>query len=182
MSTPLLVEKALELAHKKSFQKSCIPEVGQLLRLLIAGARPGSVAEIGTGCGVSSAWMLAGLQSYHQFISVEKDRALYQGVSELFANQARATLILGDWREILNHQPFQFIFVDVGEAKDAGADAVIGAIALGGLILLDDFTPLHLRADKTDTRRETWLKDSRLIATEILTTPTTAAILAVKVT
>jgi predicted O-methyltransferase YrrM len=180
MITPPLVEKALELAHKKNFQNSCIREVGQLLRLLVASTKPGTIAKIGTGCGVSSAWMLEGLRSHHQFISVENDLALHQAVSELFVIESRATFIGGDWRDLLKCQPFQLVFVDVGNAKDDGSDAIIEATALGGFIVLDDFTPFHLRAEKTDARRDRWLKDSRLIATEILTTSTTSALLAVK--
>jgi predicted O-methyltransferase YrrM len=181
MPTPLLVEKALELAHNKKFQNSCIGEVGQLLRLLVAGAKPGIIAEIGTGCGVSSAWMLNGLQTHHQFVSVENDLALYQAVSELFASESRATFIVGDWRELLKYQPFQLVFVDVGNAKDDGSDAVVEATAVGGLIILDDFTPLHLREEKTDERRERWFNNSSLVVTEVLTTLETSALLATRI-
>jgi predicted O-methyltransferase YrrM len=163
MSTPPLVEKALELARNKNFQNSCIAEVGQLLRLLVAGTKPGIIAEIGTGCAVSSAWMLDGLQPHHKFVSVEKDVALHQAVSKLFAGEARATFLLGDWRELLNLQPFQLVFVDVGQAKDDGSNAVIEATAVGGLIILDDFTPLYLRKEKTDERRERWFSNRQLI-------------------
>jgi predicted O-methyltransferase YrrM len=180
MSTPQLVKKALELARNKNFQNSCIPEVGQLLRLFVASAKPGIIAEIGTGCGVSSAWMLAGLQPYQHFFSVEKDVTLHQAVSELFAAETRANFILGDWSQLVKFQPFQLVFVDVGTAKDAGSDAVIEATATSGVIVLDDFTPLHLRKEKTDERRERWLNNSRLVATEVLTTPVTSALLAVK--
>jgi predicted O-methyltransferase YrrM len=181
MFTPPLVGKALELACKKNFQNSCIPEVGQLLRVLVAGAKPGVIAEIGTGCGVSSAWMLNGLQPYHQFVSVEKDSGLHQAVLELFVSEARANFILGDWRELLKQQPFQLVFVDVGNAKDDGSNAVIEATAIGGLIILDDFTPLHLRKEQTDERREQWFSNRQLIVTEILTTLEASALLAVRV-
>lgn len=178
--TPPLVQKALELAEAFGFENSCRSEVGQLLRLFVAQAKPGTVAEIGTGCGVSSAWMLSSLQQNQAFVSVERDPSLHEAVSELFALQPRVTFLLGDWRDILKHQPFQFVFVDVADAKDNGVDIIIEATALGGLIVLDDFTPLQLREIKSDAGREQWLEHPKLFSTEILTTPTASALLAVR--
>jgi predicted O-methyltransferase YrrM len=179
-SLPVLVQEALELAHRKNFQNSCIHEVGQLLRLLVAGTNPGLIAEIGTGCGVSSAWMLCGLQPNQGFVSIENNLSYHQAVSKLFVSQPRATFLCGDWSDLLVYQPFQFVFVDVGDTKDNGVDRIVEATTRGGIIVLDDFTPLHLREDKHDVRREKWLNDSRLLSTEVLTTPTTSALLAVR--
>jgi predicted O-methyltransferase YrrM len=180
-STFSLVQEALELAKLVEFENSCIPEVGQLLCLLVAQAKAGVIAEIGTGCGVSSAWILSNLQPHQQFVSVEDNTALHQAVLELFGNEPRASFLSGNWRNILEHQPFQFAFVDVGDAKDKGVNEIVEATAIGGLIVLDDFTPLPLRENKADARRKSWLEHPKLIATEILTTPTTSALLAVKI-
>jgi predicted O-methyltransferase YrrM len=174
------LQKALDLAQANHFESSCIPEVGQLLHLLVAQAKPGVIAEIGTGYGVGSAWMLNGLRENQQLFSVELDKLLHQEVSKIFASESRITLLQGDWRDILCYKPFQLVFVDIGVAKDEGHQDVIEATAVGGLIVLDDFTPLHLRENKRDTRRERWLTDPRLITTEILTTATTSALLAVR--
>ncbi len=181
MSLPPFVKKTLALAHQKNFHSSCIPKVGQLLQVLVASAKPGLIAEIGTGCGVSSAWMINGLRPDQRFVSLELDQPLHQAVSELFVNETRATFLQGDWRDLLKHEPFQLVFVDVGNAKDDGSDMITESTAIGGLIVLDDFTPLHLREEKTDERRERWLNNTRLVATEILTTPKTSALLATRI-
>ena len=69
------VQRALELSRAHGFKNSCTPEVGRLLQLFAAAAGPGTVAELGTGCGVGSAWLLSGLREGQMFVSVESDPA-----------------------------------------------------------------------------------------------------------
>ncbi len=185
MNLPDDVQRALEESRKLSFTNSCTPEVGRLLRLFVAAAGPGTVAELGTGCGVGSAWLLSGLREGQTFVSVESYPVYHQRVSELFGNTLNATFLCGDWREVLHYGPSQVVFVDTAEAKDDGAEAVVQALALGGVAVLDDFTPeTHWPPGwrgKLDTRRDFWLRHPDLVATEILTTPETAAVIAVRV-
>jgi predicted O-methyltransferase YrrM len=185
MNVPKRVQRALEASRQGGFDKNCTPEVGSLLALLAAAAGPGTVAELGTGCGVGSAWLLSGLREGGRFVGVDANPAHHRVVTELFGDVPNTRFLCGDWREALPYGPFSLIFVDVGEAKDAGAAAVVEALALSGIVVLDDFTPealwpLEWRG-KPDARREFWLRHPRLRATEILTTPETAAILAVRV-
>ena len=185
MNVPSNVLGALELSRAHGFSNSCTPEVGRLLQVLVAAAGPGTVAELGTGCGVGSAWLLSGRRDGQTFVSVELNKAYHQAVVELFGDDPNAHFLHGDWHGTLSYGPFQFVFVDVGEAKDAGAEAVVQALAMGGVALLDDFTPeTHWPPEwrgKPDTRRSFWLCHPDMLATEISTTPETAAIVAVRV-
>lgn len=162
MNLPDDVQRALEESRKLGFTNSCTPEVGRLLRFFVAAAGPGTVAELGTGCGVGSAWLLSGLREGQTFVSVESNPAYHRRVSELFGNTPNATFLCGNWREALRYGPFQVVFVDIAEAKGAGAEAVVQALALGGVAVLDDFTPkTHWPPEwrgKPDTRRDFWLR------------------------
>ena len=182
--TPPEVADALSFAKSLGFTKSCTSEVGRLLRVLVAGAGPGVVAELGTGCGVGSAWMLSGLRDDQTFVSVDVDAARQARVSSLF-NRENARFLSGDWREALKEGPFSLVFADVREAKDEGCGEVVAATARGGLIVLDDFTPEKYWPEawrgKPDGRRERWFGDSRLLTTEILATERAAVLLAVRV-
>lgn len=128
--------------------------------------------------------MLGGLRPDQRFVSIERDARLHEAASGL-RDLDNVRFLLGDWREILEYGPFTVLFVDVAEAKDEGADEVIRSLATGGIILLDDFTPEDRWPEtwrgEPDERRELWLNDPRLAATEILTTPSTATILAARV-
>lgn len=75
-----LVREAQRLSAEAGFAHSCRPELGRLLRVLAAGVGPGKVGEAGTGYGVGTAWLAAGLQPGAQLYTVEHDpvrRALF---------------------------------------------------------------------------------------------------------
>ena len=182
--TPPEVARALSFAESLGFTKSCVPEVGRLLRVLTAAAGPGVVAELGTGCGVGAAWMLSGLRDGQTFVSVDADGARQARVSKLLERES-ARFLSGDWREVLGAGPFSLVFADVSEAKDEGCGEVVAATSPGGLIVLDDFTPEKHWPEawrgKPDRRRERWFGDPRLLTTEILVTERAAVLLAVRV-
>ena len=86
-------------------------------------------------------------------------------------------LLEGDWRqELRGRGPFGLFFFDAGPAYDL--DAALALLEPGGLLVKDDLTPG--RPVEGDPVRELLLRDGRLAAAEILTTPASAAIVAVK--
>jgi predicted O-methyltransferase YrrM len=182
---PEEVRRALELTRALGFTKSCLPEVGRLLRLLVTQARAGTVGEIGTGSGVGSAWMLSGLRPDQRFVSIDNQPSLHTAVTELFGEQPGATFMMGDWRDILSYAPFTLVFVDASDAKDAGAQEVVDALAPGGLAVLDgrevvEHWPPEWHG-KPDTRRDFWLNHPALHALEVRTSASASVILASKI-
>ncbi len=85
-------------------------------------------------------------------------------------------LLEGDAYEVLRGRgPFGLVFAD-GGAYDW--EEIVALVERGGLIVKDDLTPG--RPVDGDPVREFLLRDPRLAAVEILTTPESAAIVAVK--
>ncbi len=166
------------------FTRSCTLEVGRLLRVLAEQVRGGIIAEIGTGSGVGAAWIVSGLAADTRFISVELDATLAAGSRALFADYPHVEVRTGDWRDILPFAPFALLFADAAAAKDDGG-ALYNALAQGGMIVLDDLSPEDQWPPEwrghIDPIRTYWLNHPGVYATEILTTATTAAILAVRI-
>jgi predicted O-methyltransferase YrrM len=181
--TPPLVQAAQQLAAQAGFERSCTPEVGQLLRILAATVMDGVIAELGAGYGVGAAWLVSGLRPGVRLRTIEHDWARASAVAQLLAAQPAARVDYGDWRELLRAgaEPYALLFVDVHDAK-YDPDVVLPCLRPGGLLVLDDLTPsAQWPAEwqgRTDTLRERWLLDPRLLAAEILLTPTSAAIVA----
>jgi predicted O-methyltransferase YrrM len=73
--------------------------------------------------------------------------------------------------------PFDLVFVDGGRAKEAG-DEVLGLVTPGGTVVIDDLTPGRPGPDPV---RKFWLERDDVAATELLTSPVSAAIVAVRV-
>jgi predicted O-methyltransferase YrrM len=85
-------------------------------------------------------------------------------------------LLEGDAYEVLRGRgPFGLVFADGGTYD---WEAILALVEPGGLIVKDDLTPG--RPAEGDPVREFLLRDPRLAAVEILTTPESAAIIAVR--
>ena len=169
---PLLVERALALSERAGFTKSCSPETGRLLQVLAGQRGRTRVAEIGSGCGVGSAWILSALDPEIPFLTVELDASRAAETAELLAADANATVLHGDWQEVLpGEAPFDLLFADGGRSKYH--EEVLGLLAPGGTLFLDDLTPGY---DETDPVRELWLGHPRLLAAELQISPHEAVI------
>jgi predicted O-methyltransferase YrrM len=177
---PPLVEKALALTERLGFERSCRPEVGRLLHVLAASRGRDRVAEIGTGTCVGAAWIVSALPPQTPFLTVEIDEVRAAAARELFERDANVHVLEGDWRELLPPEaPFDLLFYDATKQLRPREDGelVAGLLTPGGLAVLDDLTPGFSGPDPV---REFWLGSADLAATEILTTPESAAILAVR--
>jgi predicted O-methyltransferase YrrM len=177
LEPPPLVRRALALAKRLGFERSCSPQTGRLLHVLAAQRGRGRAGEIGTGCGVGAAWILAGLAPSVPFVTVERDTRLAAAARELLSGDANALVLDGDWRDFLAAEaPFDLLFVD---ARDAKTDPdVVGLLAPGGTAILDDLRPGRPMAYPV---RELWLDHPELAAIEVAVSEREAVILATRI-
>jgi predicted O-methyltransferase YrrM len=186
---PELVHRAESLAIAMRFELSSIPEVGRLLAVLVSQRPRGRFAEIGSGCGVGSAWIATAMGPEAAFVTVEADEEQAGAVSRLFADQPQVCALHGDWHDVLpGEAPFDLLFFGGGSWKrgdvEAESEAALDLVAPGGLVVIDDMTPESLWPEewrgRRDPVREFWLANPRLRATELMTTSETSAIVATK--
>ena len=175
MVDPPLVERALALERELGFERSCIREVGLLLHVLAAQRGRARVGELGTGCGVGAAWIVSALPPAVPLVTVELDETRARAAAELFAGDESVRVLQGDWHELMPAEaPFDLLFLDSGKQHpELDGDQVVGLLAPGATIVMDDLTPNRPGPDPV---REFWLNHPEIAAKEILTTPATAAI------
>ena len=181
---PVMVRAAHIAARRLGYEQSCIDEVGQLLQVLASQFPGETIAEIGGGCGVGTAWLASGLAAGAKLITVDNNEAAVESARSQLHDHVDVEILLGDWQMILQRGPFAMLFVDVSEAKARYIDEVIDALRPGGIAVLDDLTPLDQWPeswhDQTDTLRRTWLEHPRLRSVEVLVTPRDSVILATR--
>jgi predicted O-methyltransferase YrrM len=149
---------------------SSLPEVQRLLAVLAAGKR---CAETGTAFGEGAAAIASTAVS---LVTVESDPVRAEVAAERLRGLDNVELLVGDWREHLpGRGPFDFLFFDAGRAEES--QAAIDLLTPGGLFVKDDLTPGRPGPDPV---RDFLLGHPQLVAVEVLTTPTTAAIVAAK--
>jgi predicted O-methyltransferase YrrM len=149
---------------------SSLPEVQRLLAVLAAGKR---CAETGTAFGEGAAAIASTAAS---LVTVESDVERAEVAAERLGELDNVELIVGDWREQLpGRAPFEFLFFDAGGAEES--QAAIDLLLPGGLFVKDDLTP---NPPGPDPVREFLLNHAELVAVELLTTPSTSAIIAAR--
>ena len=189
LELPELVHRAESLAIALRFELSSSPEIGRLLTVLVSQRPRGRFAEIGSGCGVGSAWIVTAMGPEAAFVTVEADEERAGAASRLFADQAHVRALHGDWHDVLPAEgPFDLLFFDAGSLKrgdvEDESEAALELVAPGGLVVIDGLTPESLWPEewrgRPDSVREFWLADPRLRAAEVMTTSETSAIVATK--
>jgi predicted O-methyltransferase YrrM len=156
---------------------SSIPEVRRLLAVLAASKPTGRLAEIGAAFGEGAKAIAESMGPEATFVTVEPDPERYTIASSLLAG-TRAEILNARWEDVLPERaPFDLLFFD-GGTRAATLAQVVALLAPGGLLVKDDLTPGH--PVEGDPVREAFLHDDRLVAIELLTTPTTAAIVATR--
>ena len=149
---------------------SSLPQVHALLRVLAAGR---DVAELGTAFGEGAAAMA---ETARSVVTVEIDAERAAAARERLVSYANVEALEGDAYELLRGRgPFGLVFAD-GGAYDW--EQILALLERNGFLVKDDLTPG--RAIDGDPVREFLLRDERLEAVELLTTPRTAAIVAVR--
>lgn len=116
-------------------------QTGALLQML-AGSKPkGKLLEIGTGTGLATAWLLAGMDADSVLVSIDND-ARYQGIAQqVLGSDTRLQLICtdaGQWLEENEATTFDLIFADAWPGKYANLDAALNALTIGGFYVIDD--------------------------------------------
>jgi predicted O-methyltransferase YrrM len=170
--------RAQRLAEETGFAGSCRDEDGLLLHVLAARRGVARAGEIGTGCGVGAAWIVSALAPATPFVTVEGDPDRSAVARDLFADDPNVIVLTGHWRRLLpDEAPFDLLFVDAHDAKD-DPEAVIGLLAPGGTVVLDDFTAGF---PVPDARRAPWLRHPALQAIVVGTGDSAQAIICVRV-
>ena len=181
---PARVALAVAAARRAGFTKSCMPHQGRLLQLLAAGIGAGRIGETGTGLGVGLAWMVSMAHAGAQLFSVERDKERANRAREVFAGEPRVDVRCGDWRDLACEAPFDMLVLDGGGQGKADEPPLQPADWLrpGGIVVLDDFTPMTSwpphHDGRLDEARMYWLEHPQLRTAEIRITPTAASLVA----
>lgn len=86
-----------------------------LLRTLAASKPSGKFLELGTGTGLSTAWILDGMDSASSLISIDNETKFLEIANKYLGNDRRLDLITtdgGDWVNNNKQLKFDYIFAD----------------------------------------------------------------------
>jgi predicted O-methyltransferase YrrM len=144
IAQPVVIETLLAEAGKHGFDQSCAPETGALLRMLAAAKPKGRLLNLGTGFGVSCAWLLDGMSDDAELWTVDIEKT-GSAVAKAHLDQ-RLRIVVEDAASFMQGaralgQRFDVIFADAMPGKYEHLDLALDLLALGGIYVVDDLSP-----------------------------------------
>lgn len=115
-----------------------------LLRTLAASKPAGKFLELGTGTGLSTAWILDGMDHNASLISIDNEDKFLEVARKFLGNDKRLELISSDgeaWIMRNKQNKFDYIFADTWHGKYLLLDEVLSMLNQGGLYIIDDMLP-----------------------------------------
>ncbi len=126
------------------FTMASEPLTGSLLRTLAASKPSARFLELGSGTGLSTAWLLDGMDSHSHLTTVDHDAALLSILQRHLGADSRLTVVCADGDEFLRSlsgQQFDFIFADTWSGKYRLLETALDLLAPAGLYVVDDMLP-----------------------------------------
>lgn len=196
---PELVQKAYDRAREIGFPvmlegrppghkgpaTTIIPEDGALLRMLAASCGDGRICEIGTGGGVSTAWLLSGMTNGASLFTCDIEPDLIDSARGFFKAFSNVEALAGDWESLVfDRAPFDLLFFDATPRAflqdESNWDRAVELVKVGGQIMMDDLLPVERFpaewASQIDHKREFILFNPRIAGTEVRTTANTVSL------
>jgi predicted O-methyltransferase YrrM len=144
VSAPAAIHDLLVETQTIGFNMPSDPLTCSLLRTLAASKPGGHFLELGSGTGLSTAWILDGMDASSSLTTVDNDPLLLSILSRHLGDDARLEVICADGDEFLkNHQAirFDFIFADTWSGKYRFLEESLNMVKPGGFYVIDDMLP-----------------------------------------
>ncbi len=135
--TTALEEKCIELGFTMPSDRL----VGSLLRNLCLSKPGGNFLELGTGIGLSLAWIVDGAIKEASVTSIDNDSLLTDLAVGFFSDHKNVQVICSDggkWLEEYTGPAFDLIFADAWPGKYSHLDRALSLLATGGFYVIDD--------------------------------------------
>lgn len=117
--------------------------IGTLLKTLMSSKPDGHFLELGTGIGLSLAWMIDGLSAKASLITVDNDPALIAIANNFFGHDERVDIVCEDgttWINGYTGPAFDLVFADAWPGKYSETEEILALIKPGGFYVIDDMT------------------------------------------
>lgn len=140
---PVEYGRIKEATDEMKFNMASDLYTGSLLKTLVASKPAGKFLELGTGTGLATAWIVAGMDAKSSLITVENNELLID-VAKKFINDNRVQFVLTDgyeWIKNYSGKKFDLIFADAMPGKYDLFGETINMLSSNGYYIIDDMLP-----------------------------------------
>lgn len=137
--------EAIEKDTKQSgFTMPSDRKTGSLLKTLASSKPGGRFLELGTGTGLSTAWILSGMDPAATLHSADNDETVLQIAQNHLGDDSRVTFFCNDGEKVIQKsepESYDFIFADAWPGKYHLLDETLSLLKIGGFYVIDDMSP-----------------------------------------
>lgn len=115
--------------------------IGSLLKTLISSKPNANLLELGTGIGLSLAWMIDGMDATSKLTSIDNDPKLTEIAKNYFGKDTRVNIVCMDgskWIKNYHGEKFDLIFADAWPGKYSEIEEILALIKVSGFYVIDD--------------------------------------------
>lgn len=154
--------QSIDTATKEhGFNMASDIETCSLLRTLAASKPNGKFLELGTGTGLSTSWILNGMDETSELTSVDNDEAVLQIAAKHLGKDDRLHLVHADGEqfiELVANEKYDYIFADTWHGKYLLLDKTLTMLKKGGFYIIDDMLPQPNWPDQHDQKARQLIK------------------------
>jgi 2-isopropylmalate synthase len=139
-----ILEQIEEDGRDIGFDQVSDKSVGALLATLCASKPHGEFLELGTGCGLSTAWMMEGMDSHAYLTTVENDENVIHIAKKYLSKDKRVTFVCSKGEEVIDKMTegsIDIIFADTWPGKYHYLEETLALLKVGGMYVIDDMLP-----------------------------------------
>jgi len=160
LNIPVEYRKIKEASDEVQFNMASDLYTGSLLKTLAASKPSARLLELGTGTGLATAWIVAGMDANSSLVTVENNELLIE-VARKNINDSRVEFVLTDgyeWLKNYDGEKFDFIFADAMPGKYDLFEETINLLNSGGLYIIDDMLPQPNWPEGHDKKAEAFIQ------------------------
>ncbi len=140
---PAIHEQIILKSEEIGFTMPSDLYIGTLLKTLVSSKPSGRFLELGTGIGLSLAWMIDGMDATSRLTTIDNDPKLIAIAKEYFGGNKMVDIICEDgtkWITDYEGERFDLVFADAWPGKYSEIDMLLKQIKVGGFYVIDDMT------------------------------------------
>lgn len=142
---PNAVPKIRARSAELGFDMNCDDVTGALLKTLAASKPGGRILELGTGTGLSTAWLLVGMDDAARLVTVEMEQD-YSQVAQDMLQDERVDFVVEEGSSFLKSYQehagtYDLVFADTWPGKFWDLELALNLVKIGGFYVIDDLSP-----------------------------------------
>lgn len=141
---PKYFQEIMEATKNIGFEQLSDSQLGSLLSTLITSKPNSKILELGTGSGLSTVWILNGMDKESTLQTVDNDEQLVNIAKQYLSDDKRVEFFIENGEDlILRTKPnsVDFIFADTWPGKYNHLEETLNLLKNGGIYLIDDMLP-----------------------------------------